>query len=109
MSAAGGAADVSIRDGPHGALIKVAARPGTRDGVLGVQGDALKLGCSAAPEKGKANKALAELLAKLVGVRKSAVALASGDTAREKVFLIEGLAAGAVRSALEKALAPRSP
>ena len=97
---------VSIREAKDGAgvLIKVAARPGTRDAVLGVQGDALKLGVSAAPEKGKANKAFSELLAKVLGVRKSAVALVSGDTAREKVFRVEGLSLEAARLAVEKAL-----
>jgi uncharacterized protein (TIGR00251 family) len=99
------AASVSLREVEGGVLIKVAARPGTQDRVMGAQGDALKLGVSAAPERGKANKALAELLAKILGVRKSAVALASGETAREKTFLVEGLGLSAVRAALEKALA----
>jgi uncharacterized protein (TIGR00251 family) len=98
------AAKVSLRDTEGGVLLKVAARPGTRDGVLGVQGDALKVGVSAAPDKGKANKALAELLASVLGVRKSAVLIASGETSREKLFRIEGGTAASVRSAIEKAL-----
>jgi uncharacterized protein YggU (UPF0235/DUF167 family) len=73
--------------------------------VLGVQGDALRLGVAAPPDKGKANKALAELLAKTLGVRKSAVALASGETSREKTFLVEGATPASVRDALERALA----
>lgn len=103
MSQGGGG--VSIRESPSGVLIKVTARPGTRDGVMGVHGDALKLGVSAAPEKGKANKAVAELLAKVLGVRKSAVALVSGDASREKVLRVEGIGAEAVRAAIDKALA----
>ncbi len=101
------AAQVSMREAPGGAgvAIKVAARPGTRDGVLGVHGDALKLGVSVAPEKGKANKALAELLAKVLGVKKSAVTLQSGETAREKFFFVAGIAPAAARAALEAALA----
>jgi uncharacterized protein (TIGR00251 family) len=99
-----GAAQVSLREAAGSVWIKVAARPGTRDGVLGVQGDALKLGVSAAPDKGKANKALVELLASVLGVRKSAVLLAQGETAREKLFKIDGASLSSVRAALEKAL-----
>lgn len=45
---------------------------------------------TAPPEKGKANKALVELLAKQLGVKKSQVELVSGDTSAKKVFLIRG-------------------
>jgi uncharacterized protein (TIGR00251 family) len=96
---------VQLKADPRGVLVKVAARPGTgADRVMGVQGDALKLGVSAAPEKGKANKALAELLAKVLGVRKSAVGIVSGETSREKLFLVEGATVESVRAAIAKAL-----
>lgn len=39
-------------------------------------------------DKGKANKAVIELLAKAVGVPKSVVVLVSGDTNRQKVLKI---------------------
>ena len=46
---------IALREGPQGVYVKVTARPGTgTDRLMGVQGDALKLGVSAAPEKGKA-------------------------------------------------------
>lgn len=98
------AAAVSLREADGAVWIKVAARPGTRDGVLGVQGDALKVGVAVAPEKGKANKALVLVLASVLGVRKSAVQLAQGETAREKLFKVDGVTAASVRAALEKAL-----
>jgi uncharacterized protein (TIGR00251 family) len=99
------AAAVSLRADAQGVLVKVAARPGSgRDRVLGVQGDALKLGVSAAPEKGKANKALALLLAEALSVRKSAVELVSGDTAREKTFRVAGLDVAGARAAIARAL-----
>lgn len=99
------AARVSLREDASGCLVKVAARPGAgRDGVLGVQGDALRLGVSAPPEKGKANKAFVELVAATVGVRKSAVELVSGETSREKMFRVSGCSAASVRAALARAL-----
>ncbi len=97
---------VSLREDARGVLVKVAARPGTgADRVMGVQGDALKLGVSAPPDKGKANKALAELLAKVLRVRKSAVEILSGETAREKVFLVSGASLADVRARIAEALA----
>jgi uncharacterized protein (TIGR00251 family) len=100
------AARVSLRPAAGGVLVKVAARPGSgRDRVLGVQGDALRLGVAAPPDKGKANKALALLLAATLGVRRSAVSLESGETSREKVFLVEGVSVAEARAALERELA----
>ncbi|HZU96607.1 MAG TPA: DUF167 domain-containing protein [Planctomycetota bacterium] len=96
--------EISVREDSGAVFIKVAARPGTRDAVLGAHGDALKLGVSAAPDKGKANKALAELLAEVLGTKKSAVSLVSGETSREKVFRIEGIGAATARAALARHL-----
>jgi len=50
----------------------------------------LRVRVKAVPDKGKANAAVVALLAKAVGVPKSAVAVVSGDTARLKTIQIEG-------------------
>lgn len=68
---------------------------GGRDGVDGVElngnGEAhLKVRVSDVPEKGKANKALIAVLAKRLGIAKSAITLVSGDTARQKILRIDG-------------------
>lgn len=44
----------------------------------------------AVPEKGAANKALVELVARTLGVAKSKVAVVSGQTSRVKTVRIEG-------------------
>jgi uncharacterized protein YggU (UPF0235/DUF167 family) len=44
---------------------------------------------AAPPEDGKANAALIALLAKTLGVPKSAIRIASGETARMKAIVIE--------------------
>lgn len=58
----------------------------------------LRMRVKAVPDKGKANAAVIALLAKALGVPKSAMTLVSGDTARLKTIQIEGdpaaLAAG---------------
>lgn len=50
----------------------------------------LKLRVAAVPDKGKANAAVIALLAKALGVPKSAIALTAGDTARTKTLAISG-------------------
>jgi uncharacterized protein (TIGR00251 family) len=50
----------------------------------------LRVRVKAAPDKGKANAAVIALLAKALGVPKSALTLVSGDTARLKTIAIEG-------------------
>ncbi len=56
---------------------------GWRDGLLRVR-------VTAPPIDGKANAALERLIAKTLGVRKSAVSLVSGARGREKTIEIEG-------------------
>ncbi len=50
----------------------------------------LRVRVTAVPDKGKANAAVMGLLAKTLGVPKSAVTLVSGETARLKTIAIEG-------------------
>ena len=45
---------------------------------------------TAAPDKGKANKAVASLLAKKLGEAKSTLALVKGETDRNKAFQFSG-------------------
>lgn len=77
---------------PDGIDLLVRAQPGARKtGVLGLVGDAIKLGVSAPPEDGRANEALVEMVADLLGVRKSGVSLVSGKTSRGKRFRVVGI------------------
>jgi uncharacterized protein (TIGR00251 family) len=64
-----------------------------RDAIDGVEtrddgSTVLRLRVSAVPDKGKANAAVIALLAKSLGIPKSAIALVSGETARLKTVLI---------------------
>lgn len=66
----------------------------SRDAVQGVMatpdGQALKIAVTAPPDKGKANAAVAALLAKTFGVAKSSVAVIAGETDRRKVLRVSG-------------------
>lgn len=78
-----------VRPHPDGAILSVRAQPGARrNEVRGLQDGALKVCVTQAPEKGKANKAIIEVLAKWLGVRKSQIVLLSGETASQKKFLV---------------------
>ena len=67
---------------------------GGRDAVEGFETDAagerwLKARVRAAPEDGKANKALVEVLAKTLKLPKSSISFQSGETSRKKILRIE--------------------
>ena len=80
--------------------VKVTPRA-SRDEVVGWREGVLSVRVTAAPEGGKANAAVEALLAAAVGVRKTAVRVASGRTARRKRIEIDGLD----RAELERRLA----
>jgi uncharacterized protein (TIGR00251 family) len=97
-----GAQNVSVRDVPGGAMIAVKVVPGaSRDRVVGALGDALKVATSAPPEKGKANAAVAAILAEALGLPRRAVELAAGATSPRKEFFARGLSADEARQRLE--------
>lgn len=79
----------------------VKAVPGaSRDRIVGLLGDALKVQVSAAPEGGKANDRLCEVLAERLAVPKHAVQVVAGHGNPRKVVAVRGLSVDAVRAAL---------
>ena len=94
---------IEIEEHPAGCVLPVRAQAGARKtGIVGAQAGAVKVAVSAAPEQGKANKALAEALRVALDLKRSQVELLSGQTSRAKRFLIRGLS----RADLQARLAP---
>jgi uncharacterized protein (TIGR00251 family) len=62
-----------------------------RNEISGYKEGVLQVKVAAAPVKGKANKALTDLLAERLGIRKSAITIIKGETSRNKVVLINGI------------------
>jgi len=92
---------------PRGTWLKVRAVPGaSRERVVGVLGDALKVSVSAAPEKGKANKRILAVLAAGLDLASGDLELVGGQTARDKRVLVLGLSPMELRERLRRALRP---
>ena len=90
----------------EGVVIAVSAVPGAgRSEIVGRHGDALKVRVAVPPEKGKANDAIAALLAHAIGVAPSAVPLVSGATGRAKRFRVAGVELDVVSDLLEQPVA----
>ena len=70
----------------RGTRIRLRVKPGARTtAIVGVHGGALKVSVAAAPEKGKANRAVIALLAEALGLPVAAVTLVAGETSQDKV------------------------
>ena len=94
-------ARLAVRDASGGAVLPVKVVPGSsRDKIAGLLGDSLKVTTSAPPEKGKANRAVAALLAAALGVDKRSVELISSPSNPRKEFRVAGLSADQVRHRL---------
>ena len=83
------------------ALLDLKVSPkASRNAVTGYMGEVLKVSVTAAPEKGKANRAVEELLAEALGLPLSAVRVVAGHTAKTKRVEITGLAEATLRQQL---------
>ncbi len=83
----------AIRRKDDGVVFPVRVAPrASRNAILGLHGDALKVALTAPPVEGAANAALAKLLAKRLGVSKSAVTIVRGAKGRDKLIEVAGVA-----------------
>ncbi len=97
--------DLLLEPVAKGVQLKVKATPGaSRDRIVGVLGDALKVAVTAAPEKGKANKRILALLANALGTAPRDLAVISGESTRDKKILIATLTVQEVRTRLARIL-----
>ncbi len=83
------------REDAAGVILLARVTPGARRAVVeGVMdtpdGPALRLRVAAPPVDGAANEAVAVLLAKVLGVRRGAVTLLSGEASRRKRLHVAG-------------------
>jgi len=88
------------------AYIDVRVEPRARAaGLKGRMADGTwKLMVTAPPEGGRANQAVVDLLASILGLRGGQLSVARGQSARRKRIKVEGLDEGAVSARLDRAL-----
>lgn len=88
------------------ARLNVRVQPGARrDALLArLESGEWKLAVSAPPEDGRANEAVVELLARLLGVKRRQVTVARGHGARTKQIEVAGISAADAERRLAAAL-----
>jgi uncharacterized protein (TIGR00251 family) len=92
---------IPIRESAEGVSFAIRVQPrASRNKVAGEMGDVVKIALTAPPVEGKANEACIEFLAKLLGVARSSVTIAAGETGRNKVIRVAGVTAAHVRERL---------
>lgn len=97
---------IALSDHPQGVVLPVKAQPGARqNGIRGEHGGMLKVSVTQVAEKGKANQALVEAVAKGLGLARSQVVLIGGELAAQKRLLIRGIS----REELERRIAAALP
>ena len=85
-----------------GVEITVKVVPGaSRDRIVGLLGDALKIQVSAPPERGKANAAVSTLLANALDISAKDVSVIRGITSPRKTVLVRGISLAEAEKNLE--------
>jgi uncharacterized protein len=97
---------LTIKETNTGVQFAVRVIPGaSKNEVAGIQDGALKIKLTAPPVEGKANRACIDFLAGLLGLRRSALAIASGEKSRKKTVAVEGITRAELESQLKDILA----
>ena len=78
--------DLELTPCPGGTRLRLRVKAGAKKtAIVGIHGGALKVSVAAAPERGKANRAVLKLLAEVLGLAPSDVAIVSGKSSHDKV------------------------
>jgi uncharacterized protein len=83
--------------------LRLRVSPAARGGGIARHGDGWKVRVGAAPEGGKANDAVLELLADRLEIPRSSLKLVSGRSGRDKIVELAGIDAAEAARRLEQA------
>ncbi len=77
---------------PQGTILRLYIQPrSSRNQIVGLFGDRLKVKLTSPPVEGTANKCCCDYLSKVFKIPKSHIELVSGDKARQKRILLYGV------------------
>ena len=94
-----------LAETPRGLTVQLKVVPGaSRTQVAGVLGDRIRVAVAAAPQAGRANRAVCQLLADVFGVHRCHVVVVSGMTRPLKTVVVEGVKMPDAVSRLRRAL-----
>ena len=94
---------IALTERAGGATFKVRVQPGAiRTRVVGEYDGGLKVSVVAPPERGKANRAVCDLLARALGVTRRQVEIVAGETQPDKVVCVSGVMVTELRRRLER-------
>ncbi len=97
---------VELTAHPRGTILPVRAQAGARrNGIVGERDGMLRVAVTAAPEKGKANKAIITVLSDALETPKSSIELVAGETSPQKRFLIVGVGVDQLGKRIERLIA----
>jgi uncharacterized protein (TIGR00251 family) len=83
---------LTLEEDSRGVVLPVRAHASARrNAIIGVREGALRVAVTAAPEKGKANRAIIAVLSKTLGISKSQIELVSGETSSNKRLLVRNI------------------
>ncbi|MCF6157758.1 MAG: DUF167 domain-containing protein [wastewater metagenome] len=86
-----------------GVIVSIRTQPcSSKNRIIGNYGGRLKLAVTAAAEKGKANKAVIELLADTLHIHESSIHIISGESSRDKRIMIQGITPDDLESLLDR-------
>jgi uncharacterized protein YggU (UPF0235/DUF167 family) len=81
--------NLELTPDPRGTRLRLRVRAGARQSrIAGVHAGALKLSVATAPEKGKANRAVLDLLATALALPASSLEIIAGPTSPNKTILV---------------------
>ena len=96
---------IDLEQRESGIVLPVRAQPGTKkNAITGEHAGQLKVSVTQAPEKGKANAAIIEVLAEGLGLKRSQISLVAGETASQKKFLVTGISLPELQGRIAKRL-----
>ena len=91
-----------IQETHEGVIFKAVIQPkGSRNEIVGLKDDALKIKLTAPPVQGAANKMCIDFLAKSLKVRKSDVEIVRGQGSRTKQIMVRGATPGKIATLLQ--------
>ena len=97
--------ELELQEVDSGVMLPILAKPkASRGRLIGIHAGRLKIAVTAARERGKANAAILELLARTLRIKRSRLSLLSGETSATKTVLIGEMSSRELRELLANAL-----